>query len=249
MLLTCGNAEISKGDGPALLTSSAQIWQFSREFSVHKRATVQVPVHLLRRVPSPSRRRLLDEQLAVLRLLVDRRRSLGEVHTRNASQLHQLLLDLIPGGAKRDVSKALLTKVRTRDAVGRTRRRVATGLVADLERIHARRKAANKELTELVRRYLPTAYVRASVVATGSTTGLSPTARRTSKSSPAVVGRASPRELVVHGLRAMLEPHSARICRGAMVRRWGALTSTTGSRLAASFVLRRQPERPCSRLL
>ena len=43
-----------------------------------------------------------DEQLAVLRILVDRRRSLGEDHTRMVSQLHQLLLELIPGGAKKD---------------------------------------------------------------------------------------------------------------------------------------------------
>ena len=95
-----------------------------------------------------------DEQLAVLRLLVDRRRSLGEEHTRKTSQLHQLLLELIPGGAKKDLSaaqaKALLAKVRPRDVVGKTRRRVAAELVADLERIYARKKAANKELTELV---------------------------------------------------------------------------------------------------
>ncbi|MBM7513228.1 transposase [Nocardioides cavernae] len=95
-----------------------------------------------------------DEQLAVLRLLVDRRRSLGEEHSRKTSQLHQLLLELIPGGAKRDLSaaqaKALLAKVRPRDVVGKTRRRVAAELVADLERIYARKKAANKELTELV---------------------------------------------------------------------------------------------------
>ena len=96
-----------------------------------------------------------DEQLAVLRLLVDRRRSLGEEHTRKTSQLHQLLLELIPGGAKKDLSaaqaKALLAKVRPRDVVGKTRRRVAAELVADLERIYARKKEANKELTELVR--------------------------------------------------------------------------------------------------
>ncbi|UFN45216.1 IS110 family RNA-guided transposase [Nocardioides okcheonensis] len=96
-----------------------------------------------------------DEQLAVLRLLVDRRRSLGEEHTRKTSQLHQLLLELIPGGAKRDLSaaqaKALLAKVRPRDLVGKTRRRVAAELVADLERIYARKKEANKELTELVK--------------------------------------------------------------------------------------------------
>lgn len=39
-----------------------------------------------------------DEQLAVLRVLVDRRRALGEDHTRMISQLHQLLLELIPAG-------------------------------------------------------------------------------------------------------------------------------------------------------
>ena len=63
-----------------------------------------------------------DEQLAILRILVDRRRSLGEDHTRMIAQLHQLLLELIPGGAKKDLSaaqaKAILAKVRPRDAVG-----------------------------------------------------------------------------------------------------------------------------------
>ena len=95
-----------------------------------------------------------DEQLAVLRVLVDRRRSLGEDHTRMVAQLHQLLLELIPGGAKKDLSaaqaKAILAKVRPRDTVGKTRRRVAAELVADLERIHARKKAADRELTELL---------------------------------------------------------------------------------------------------
>jgi transposase len=95
-----------------------------------------------------------DEQLAVLRLLVDRRRSLGEEHTRMVSQLHQLLLELIPGGAKKDLSarqaKALLATVRPRDAAGKVRRRVAAELIADLERIYQRKKAANKELTDLV---------------------------------------------------------------------------------------------------
>jgi transposase len=95
-----------------------------------------------------------DEQLAVLRILVDRRRSLGEEHTRMVSQLHQLLLELIPGGAKKDLSarqaKALLATVRPRDAAGKVRRRVAAELIADLERIYQRKKAANKELTDLV---------------------------------------------------------------------------------------------------
>ena len=95
-----------------------------------------------------------DEQLAVLRLLVDRRASLGDDHTRMVSQLHQLLLELIPGGAKKDLSaaqaKALLAKVRPRDVVGKARRRVAAELIADLERVYARKKAADKELKELL---------------------------------------------------------------------------------------------------
>ena len=70
------------------------------------------------------------------------------------SQLHHLLLELIPGGAKRDLSaaqaKALLAKVRPRDVTGKTRRRVAAELIADLERIYARTKAADKELRALV---------------------------------------------------------------------------------------------------
>jgi transposase len=95
-----------------------------------------------------------DDELTVIRMLADRRRSLGEEHTRKVSQLHSLLLELLPGGAKQDLSaaqaKALLAKVRPRDQVGKTRRRLAAELVADLEQLHARKKAADKELRALV---------------------------------------------------------------------------------------------------
>jgi transposase len=95
-----------------------------------------------------------DTQLAVLRVLVDRRRSLGDDHTRMVAQLHHLLLQLIPGGAKKDLSaaqaKALLASVRPRDAAGKARRRVAAELIADLERVYQRKKAANKELEALL---------------------------------------------------------------------------------------------------
>jgi transposase len=88
-------------------------------------------------------------------LLVDRRRRIGEDHTRMICQLHQLLLELIPGGAKKDLSAAqarkLLATVRPRDKVGKTRKRVALELVVDLERTYQRKKAANTELVELVK--------------------------------------------------------------------------------------------------
>ena len=93
-----------------------------------------------------------DQQLAIL---AGRRRSLGEDHTRMVSQLHQLLLELIPGGARKDLSaaqaKALLAKVRPRGAAGKARRRAAAALVSDLERIYQRKKAAGKELRELLK--------------------------------------------------------------------------------------------------
>jgi transposase len=100
------------------------------------------------------RRVVDDQQLAVLRILADRRRSRGEDHTRMISQLHQLLLELIPGGAQKSLSAAqarvLLATVRPRDAAGKARRRVAAELIGDLERIYQRKKAANRELSMLL---------------------------------------------------------------------------------------------------
>ena len=96
-----------------------------------------------------------DVQLEVLRVLADRRRALGEDHTRMICQLHRLLLELIPGGAKKALSaaqaRALLARVRPRDPAGQARRRVAAELIADLERIYQRKKAADKELAAAVR--------------------------------------------------------------------------------------------------
>jgi transposase len=45
---------------------------------------------------------IADQQLMVLRILADRRRSLGEDHIRMICQLHQLLLELIPGGRQEE---------------------------------------------------------------------------------------------------------------------------------------------------
>jgi hypothetical protein len=67
----------------------------------------------------------------------------------------QLLLELVPGGAKKDLSAAqarrLLAGVRPKDAAGKTRKRVALELVVDLERLYRRKKGANKELIGLVK--------------------------------------------------------------------------------------------------
>ena len=96
-----------------------------------------------------------DQALEVLRLLADRRRRIGADHTRMVCQLHQLLLELLPGGAKKDLSAAqarrLLAGVRPKDVAAKTRKRVALELVVDLERLYRRKKEANKELIALVK--------------------------------------------------------------------------------------------------
>ncbi len=70
-------------------------------------------------------------------------------------QLHVLLLELLPGGAKKDLSAAqarkLLAGVRPKDVAGKTRKRPALELVAAPGRACARKKAANKELAALIK--------------------------------------------------------------------------------------------------
>jgi len=70
------------------------------------------------------------------------------------NRIHKLLLELLPGGAKTflraDQARALLATIRPRDLVGRTRRRLASELIAELVQIDKKIKAANTELTDLV---------------------------------------------------------------------------------------------------
>jgi len=140
-------------DVPAKLSARMRVYATGQgrktdDTDAHSIALVAVRMTGLREVVN-------DETLEVLRLLVDRRRRIGEDHTRMVCQLHQLLLELLPGGAKRDLSAAqarkLLATVRPTDVAGKTRKRVALELVVDLERVYARKKAANKELVALVK--------------------------------------------------------------------------------------------------
>jgi transposase len=140
-------------DVPAKLSARMRVYATGQgrktdDTDAHSVALVGVRMAGLREVAC-------DQTLEVLRLLADRRRRIGEDHTRMVCQLHRILLELLPGGAKRDLSAAqarrLLAAVRPGDPAGKTRKRVAMELVTDLERIYARKKAANKELVELVR--------------------------------------------------------------------------------------------------
>ncbi|SMD27049.1 IS110 family RNA-guided transposase [Kibdelosporangium aridum] len=96
----------------------------------------------------------IDGTTAALRLLVDHRDELGHARTQTVNRLHRLLLELLPGGAKKFLSAAqariLLASVRPRDVVSRTRRRLAADLITELDRIDKRIKTADTELRELV---------------------------------------------------------------------------------------------------
>jgi hypothetical protein len=100
------------------------------------------------------RRVEIDDVTVALRLLVDRREQLGRTRTEVVSRLPHLLLELVPGGAKKFLStqqaRALLNTVRPGDVVGRTRRWLASELIHELAVIDNTVKVANEELTELV---------------------------------------------------------------------------------------------------
>ena len=95
-----------------------------------------------------------DDATVALRLLADRRDELGVARTQTISRLHRLLLELLPGGAKKFLSAAqakdLLAAVRPRDIAGKTRRRLAAEMITELARIDKRIKIADAELKQLV---------------------------------------------------------------------------------------------------
>jgi transposase len=96
----------------------------------------------------------LTDATVALRLPVDRRDGLGHARTDTVNRLHKLLLELLPGGAKKNLSatqaRALLATVRPRDIVGRTRRQLAAELITELAATDKKTKAADKQLTALV---------------------------------------------------------------------------------------------------
>jgi transposase len=145
-------------DGETVLDVPAKLSARARVFSTGQgRKTDPVDAHSVAVVAlrTPELRQVvIDDTTVALRLLVDRRDQLGRARTEVVSRLHHLLLELIPGGAKKFLSaqqaRALLNTVRPRDVVGKTRRWLASELIHELVTIDKKIKVANAELTELV---------------------------------------------------------------------------------------------------
>jgi transposase len=87
-------------------------------------------------------------------LLADRRAEPGRARTQVAGRLHRLLLELLPGGARKFLSarqaRALIATVKPRDLAGKTRRRLAVELTGEPGAIDKKTRALDKELTGLV---------------------------------------------------------------------------------------------------
>src|SRR3954454_21528129 len=139
-------------DVPAKLSARARVFSTGQgrktdPVDAHSVAVVALRTAGLRQVT-------VDDTTVALRLLVDRRDQLGRARTDVVSRLHHLLLELVPGGAKKFLSaqqaRALLNTVRPRDVVGKTRRWLASELIHELVTIDKKIKIANEELTELV---------------------------------------------------------------------------------------------------
>lgn len=146
-------------DGELVVDVPAKLSARARVFSTGQgRKTDPVDAHSVALVGLHSSDQLrviaVDDATVALRLLVDRRDELGVARTQTINRLHRLLLELLPGGAKKYLSvaqaKALLAGVRPRDVVGKTRRRLASELIAELVSIDKRIKTANRELDELI---------------------------------------------------------------------------------------------------
>jgi transposase len=95
-----------------------------------------------------------DEQLEVLRMLVDRREELTKRRIQTVNRLQRLLSELTPGKVKKDITalqaKAILSSVRPRDLVGKTRKTLASEQLVEMVALDAKIKASTKELKILV---------------------------------------------------------------------------------------------------
>lgn len=139
-------------DVPAKLSARARVFSTGQGRKTDATDAHSIALVALR---TPGLRAVeVDGEHVALRLLADRRDELGVRRTETVNRIHKLLLELMPGGAKKFLSaaqaKALVATVRPRDVVGKTRRRIVVALIDELAATDKLIKAANKELAELV---------------------------------------------------------------------------------------------------
>lgn len=95
-----------------------------------------------------------DDAVEILAILTGRRQELTHERISTVNRLHEVLCQLIPGGAKRNLTgakaRSMLSTARPRAAVGKARKQLALDYVSELERLDARLKDLKKQISEVV---------------------------------------------------------------------------------------------------
>ena len=104
---------------------------------------------------APSLRRVgVEDQAVVLHLLTKRRQDLVSARTQTINRLHRLLVDLIPGGARRNLTAkraaALLAAVTPVGQPAVTRHELAADLIADIRHLEQRIAAVEARIKAAV---------------------------------------------------------------------------------------------------
>ena len=97
---------------------------------------------------------IVDDETVALRLLSERRRDLVRSRTQTVNRLHQVLMELVPGGAAQKLTatkaRALLATVRPRDVAGKARRQLAADYIDDVTVLDRKLKTIEKRIAEAV---------------------------------------------------------------------------------------------------
>jgi len=146
-------------DGETVLDVPAKLSARVRVFDTGQgRKTDPVDAHSVAAagLRSPGLRQIqIDDTTVALRLMVDRRAELGRARTEVVNRIHQMLLEILPGGAKRFLTRGQASYLlRTAPApvgiVAQTRHQLAGELIDELTIIDAKIRAADKHLRQLV---------------------------------------------------------------------------------------------------
>jgi transposase len=146
-------------DGETVLDVPAKLSARVRVFDTGQgRKTDPVDAHsvAVAGLRSPNLRAVAaDDATVAIRLLIDRRDELGRTRTETVSRIHQLLLEIVPGGAKKFLTRGQASYLlRTAPApvgiAAHTRHQLARELIDELTVIDAKIRTADKDLHKLV---------------------------------------------------------------------------------------------------
>jgi transposase len=139
-------------DVPAKLAARVRLFDTGHNRKTDARDAHSIAVVAVR--AKDLRQLAADGELEALRILIDRRDELSRLRVQTVNRVQRLLARLLPGEGKKDITalqaKAMLAKVRPRDIAGKTRRRVAAELVAELVAVEAKVKKSTAQLKTMV---------------------------------------------------------------------------------------------------